>query len=681
MNEWTPISYVLILFSAMIFFVVGFDYLAYNVWTSENQVNSIVAGLMFDMNIYGKYLTADPWIRFASTVLMCGAVWMIPPGKKRSMREPKNRTLNGFLLVGFAGLYWMGFISYSMYDRFLFPIIFIVHLILIFIVIGSYKKKMKDQIKLGISTYINAKYADHNFSFNVKADDEEERLRAMDGEGKFAKAGIIPTVAFWLGLVINNPFQGIWIEGSPGSGKSASIIEKIHHDAIQKGYSGVIYDYKGPALTRAAYNYWLSSEKKQKFKPIDFLHPWWSYKTNPIHPDILTNDLLITEAADGFMKNLNKKWLKDADFWANNAIAMVKAGFMYLKEMAPEMCDIPHAISFLLSDYEVVLEALSNVESIAPHIAPVIVAYNNRAEGQLSGVVSSYQLPLGKLWNKEIYWTLSPTADDYEEDLVVSLDVSNKKDPTLISICAGGDEYQEALSPVISVIMSIVKTKVNKKGNNPTLYSVDELPTIYIPGLDVLPATGRSNLVCTVTALQDYSQLEDNMGDKKAERMMSSMTNRFYGLASNDKAAKRTSESLGKVKRVDISYTTSRGSGGPSVGEKRQLENVRETDEVGTQVEGHFMGKISNGRPALFSGQFEYFEGEYKNSDNAFDEDLPYIYPSGYAFEKTQNPDMDLLESVYEESMKSNFERVEANIKELLAPFTAIIEQKRNPDE
>ena len=46
-------------------------------------------------------------------------------------------------------------------------------------------------------------------------------------------------------LTITHPVQGIYIQGGAGSGKSASLFEPILFQAVNKGYGGFIYDFKG----------------------------------------------------------------------------------------------------------------------------------------------------------------------------------------------------------------------------------------------------------------------------------------------------------------------------------------------------------------------------------------------------------------------------------------------------
>ena len=50
------------------------------------------------------------------------------------------------------------------------------------------------------------------------------------------------------------------------------------------------------------------------------------------------------------------------------------------------------------------------------------------------------------------------------------------------------------------------------------------------PNLDRIPATARKNQVATVLSVQDYSQLEDKYGDKKAEVVTSVLSNHFFGI-------------------------------------------------------------------------------------------------------------------------------------------------------
>ena len=53
-------------------------------------------------------------------------------------------------------------------------------------------------------------------------------------KGKFRKG--------WVNIV--NPFRGTWVVGTPGSGKTFSIIEPYLRQHSAKGFAMVVYDYK-----------------------------------------------------------------------------------------------------------------------------------------------------------------------------------------------------------------------------------------------------------------------------------------------------------------------------------------------------------------------------------------------------------------------------------------------------
>ena len=57
-------------------------------------------------------------------------------------------------------------------------------------------------------------------------------------KGKFRKG--------WVNVI--NPFRGTWVVGTPGSGKTFSIIEPFIRQHSAKGFAMVVYDYKFPTL-------------------------------------------------------------------------------------------------------------------------------------------------------------------------------------------------------------------------------------------------------------------------------------------------------------------------------------------------------------------------------------------------------------------------------------------------
>ena len=104
----------------------------------------------------------------------------------------------------------------------------------------------------------------------------------------------IPTKYYYKGKMrdswinLENPFRGTWVLGTPGSGKTFSIIEPVIRQHSRKGFSLVVYDYKFPTLaTKLYYHYQKSvydgnAPKGCKFRMINFTKVEYSHRINPI---------------------------------------------------------------------------------------------------------------------------------------------------------------------------------------------------------------------------------------------------------------------------------------------------------------------------------------------------------------------------------------------------------------
>ena len=69
----------------------------------------------------------------------------------------------------------------------------------------------------------------------------------------------IPMRYYWKGkfrkgyINITNPFRGTWVVGTPGSGKTFSVIEPFIRQHSKKGFAMVVYDYKWPPHAQKLY--------------------------------------------------------------------------------------------------------------------------------------------------------------------------------------------------------------------------------------------------------------------------------------------------------------------------------------------------------------------------------------------------------------------------------------------
>ena len=121
-------------------------------------------------------------------------------------------------------------------------------------------------------------------------------------KGKFRKG--------WVNIV--NPFRGTWVVGTPGSGKTFSIIEPFIRQHSAKGFAMVVYDYKFPTLAQKLYYHYKINQKAGKvpqgckFNIINFVDVEYSRRVNPIQQKYIGNLAAASETAETLLESLQK---------------------------------------------------------------------------------------------------------------------------------------------------------------------------------------------------------------------------------------------------------------------------------------------------------------------------------------------------------------------------------------
>lgn len=118
--------------------------------------------------------------------------------------------------------------------------------------------------------------------------------------GKFRKG--------WINL--NNPFRGTFVIGTPGSGKSFSVIEPFIRQHTTKGFSMMVYDYKFPTLAQKLYYHYKINKKKGNtpkgctFNVINFVDVEYSRRINPIQHKYINDLAAAQETATTLVESL-----------------------------------------------------------------------------------------------------------------------------------------------------------------------------------------------------------------------------------------------------------------------------------------------------------------------------------------------------------------------------------------
>ncbi|GAC1594728.1 MAG: hypothetical protein NVS3B25_17770 [Hymenobacter sp.] len=419
---------------------------------------------------------------------------------------------------------------------------------------------------------------------------------------------------------IPNPFRGTLVLGGAGAGKSYSIGEPLIEQFTEKGFAGLIYDFKFPVLAEAAQKAIVLADAKAaaageeratvQLHIINFKDLERSERVNPLRADKMPVVAYANEYARAIMANLNPESIKKMDFFDTSANAFLTAIIWFYKKNFPTFCTLPHVVNTALHpNFTHVLSMLDTDPECGDMVRSITTAVKQRAEKQVAGVIASLQIVLTRINSPEIAWVLTP---DEARGEGFSLELNDKKAPKVLVV--GNDPtLKETFSPVISCIVAVALKLMNQQHKHPSYVFLDEAATIYVPNLEVIPATARSNKVAMIYMTQDLSQMIDAYGREKMQVMVSNLNNQFFGKVNSLETAKFVSELVGKEDREMVSASLGRSQGGGSRGagsssnqsvswQERNLVRLQDTITLET---GEFIGQTVETEQPFFQGKVE----------------------------------------------------------------------------
>ena len=404
---------------------------------------------------------------------------------------------------------------------------------------------------------------------------------------------------------ITNPFRGTWVVGTPGSGKTFSIIEPFIRQHSAKGFAMVVYDYKWPTLATKLYYHYLKNQQLGnlpegcKFSVINFVDVEYSRRVNPIQQKYINNLAAASETAETLLESLQKGKKEGGggsdQFFQTSAVNFLaaciyffvnykkepydKEGNKLCAEMTEEpqtkrlkptgrvfdaqgnevepaywlgkYSDMPHILSFLNESYQTIFEVLETDNEVAPLLGPFQTALKNKAMEQLEGMIGTLRVYTSRLATKESYWIFHKDGDDFD------LKVSDPKSPSYLLI-ANDPEMEGIIGALNALILNRLVTRVNTgQGKNiPVSIIVDELPTLYFHKIDRLIGTARSNKVSVALGFQELPQLEADYGKVGMQKIITTCGNIFMGAARNKETLEwAQNDVFGKAKQTSRSIS------------------------------------------------------------------------------------------------------------------------------
>ncbi len=392
----------------------------------------------------------------------------------------------------------------------------------------------------------------------------------------------------WINIV--NPFRASMVIGTPGSGKSFSVVLPFIRQHLRKGFSMCVYDFKYPDLSLVTYNHFLRARKDGKlpesarFYVINFENIQKSFRCNPLAPQWMESPIDAFESSRTVLYNLNREWIrKQGEFFSESAVSFFAAVIWFLKKYKDgQFCTLPHAIELLQMDYDDLFAVMEQEKDVANIINPFINAHKRGASEQLEGQLGSLKIAISKIISPEIYWICS--GDDF------SLDINNHKSPKIICL-ANNPLRVEMYGAVLSLYITRMLKVINKKSQQPSSLIFDELPTIYFRGLDTLIATARSNRISTLLGVQTIDQLIRDYGKEQANAITSNIGNVFSGQAAGE-TARFIQGRMGKILQERQSVNINRNVQSSTF--STQLDFLVPEGKIATLQQGYMVGQVAD---------------------------------------------------------------------------------------
>lgn len=461
----------------------------------------------------------------------------------------------------------------------------------------------------------------------------------------------------WINIV--NVFRGTIVIGTPGSGKSFSVVNPFIRQLIAKEFTVCLYDFKYPDLGHIAYYHYLLAKQEGKLKGYNFHvlnlnEVEKSRRINPWRADYIKSLADAAETAEALVEALKKGDRSGGSdqFFTQSAINFLASCIYFLsKHAGGKHSSFPHVLALLNRSYEEIFNALVSEHELKSLLSPFMSAYHAKAFDQLEGQVGTLKIFISRLATKETFWVFS--GDDFD------LKISARENPGVL-VLANDPNTQNINSACYSIITNRLTKLINTKGNLPSALIVDEVPTLFLHKVENLIATARSNKVAVLMGLQELPQFSQQYGKDTAATITAVIGNVLSGSVRNKETLEWLERLFGKSKQLGEGLSIDRNKTSTSLNEK--LEALIPAGKIASLNAGEMVGVIAADAREAYTGKFETSAINCRVSldlkEIAKEERAYKPLPTYYNFGDKKD-----------EILRQNFARISLEIQEMVTQF------------
>jgi type IV secretory pathway TraG/TraD family ATPase VirD4 len=266
-----------------------------------------------------------------------------------------------------------------------------------------------------------------------------------------------------------------------------------------------------------------------------------------------------------------------------SSINFLAALIWFLKQYKQGIyCTLPHVIELSKAPYDEVFTILNAEPSTRGLVVAFKEAFLNKTTEMLDGQIASARIPLARLDSPDFYYVLS--GND------LTLEINDPVAPVVL--CLGGDSTrQDALAPVLSLYIDRLNRLINRPDRRPTGVVIDEFATVRATSVLNIIATGRSNNIVPILAVQDLSQLKSKYSHDEAEQIMNTAGNLICGQVMGE-TAKWVSDRF--AANMQLKTTISVNSSDESISKTEQSVDAVTPATLANLSSGEFVGLIAD---------------------------------------------------------------------------------------
>lgn len=551
----------------------------------------------------------------------------------------------GFVMIIISVVFFYKEITPAIYfltiNVWLYMITSIAGTVLVHVALDNVSKFLKDNLLTDQFNFENESFEQceelHNTKYSVNIP-----MRYYY-KGKFRKG--------WINF--ENPFRGTFVVGTPGSGKTFSVIEPFIRQHAAKGFAMVVYDYKFPTLANKLYYHYRKNKGKKtpfgdpipdfKFNIINFVDVEYSRRVNPIQYKYIDSLAAAQETAETLIESLQKGKKGGGgsdDFFQKSAVNFLAAciyffvnykrkpfrlvgkkkielypgyykdpetghkkidGTIYEDEKLTIRVDSTADDIFWLGEYSDMPHVLSFLNHSYEEIFEIL-ATDTEVYPLLGPFMTAFKNKAmeqleGMIGTLRVQISRLATKESYwvfsKEGDDFDLKVSDPKNPSYLLI-ANDPEKESITGALNAMILNRLVTRVNSgMGKNvPVDICVDEVPTLYFHKIDRLIGTARSNKVAVILGFQELPQLEADYDKVGMQKIISTIGNVVSGSA----RAKETLEWLsgdifGKAKQIKKGITIDRDR--TSINFNENLDSLVPASKISDLPSGWICGQVA----------------------------------------------------------------------------------------